>query len=207
MGSFAGTESPAEARERWHSEAAQRDEAYLAQGPADMAETTDGPWSGGAAEPVGEWRAFLSWPDGYITTDPDEQAEMFEDARGEISIRRASALPDEDGKLPGTWQSLDIFAEVDLENLEPEEGPHVWELAKKAAWGMSLNLDELLAGFREDLVNGLDAAMGACHHEQVSSEWDLCNACAADTAVKVLRELLAPAVTAGGSDQEAEKEN
>lgn len=71
--------------------------------------------------------------------------------------------------------------------------------------------DELLAAFREDLVNSLDEAMGSCPHEGVSSEWDLCNACAADAAVKVLRELIEPAavaaVTADGSDQEAEKEN
>lgn len=48
MDSFAGTVSPAAARERWHTDAAQRDEEYLDQGPMDMTETTDGPWTGGA---------------------------------------------------------------------------------------------------------------------------------------------------------------
>lgn len=32
----------------WHKHAAERDEAYLALGPIDDTETTDGPWSSGA---------------------------------------------------------------------------------------------------------------------------------------------------------------
>lgn len=47
MNNFTDSDSPAEARERWHREAAERDEAYLALGPVDMTETNDGPWSGG----------------------------------------------------------------------------------------------------------------------------------------------------------------
>lgn len=50
--------------------------------------------------------------------------------------------------------------------------------------------EDLLAELREDLVNSLDDAMGKCPHEGVSSKWDLCNACAADQAVKVMRHLL-----------------
>jgi hypothetical protein len=56
--------------------------------------------------------------------------------------------------------------------------------------GGSHHVDGLADELREALVGSLDAAMGNCPHEGVSSEWDLCNACAADTAVKVLRELL-----------------
>jgi hypothetical protein len=40
-------ESPDEARERWHAEARQRDEAYLALGPVDDTETHDSPWLDG----------------------------------------------------------------------------------------------------------------------------------------------------------------
>ena len=35
----------------WHREARKRDEAYLAQGPMDMTETTDGPWAYEAIDP------------------------------------------------------------------------------------------------------------------------------------------------------------
>lgn len=45
MDSFAGTASPTAARERWHTDAAQRDKEYLDQGPMDMTETGDSPWS------------------------------------------------------------------------------------------------------------------------------------------------------------------
>lgn len=106
-----------------------------------MAETVEST----AASPAdkiesGGWQAFLSTPDGYVTADEYEIAEMFEDARGEISIRRGSALPDEEGKLPGSYQGEDIFIEVDLDSYEPDYLPQVWELAQKAAWGMNQEL-------------------------------------------------------------------
>jgi hypothetical protein len=50
MTSWPDAPSPAEATAQWHTEAAKRDEEYLAQGPVDMTETTDGPWSGGDPE-------------------------------------------------------------------------------------------------------------------------------------------------------------
>lgn len=39
--------SPAQATADWHREAAVRDEEYLAMGPPDDTETTDGPWASG----------------------------------------------------------------------------------------------------------------------------------------------------------------
>lgn len=51
-------------------------------------------------------------------------------------------------------------------------------------------VNDLLFELREAVVNSLDAAMGKCPHDTVTTEWDLCNACAADTAVAALRELL-----------------
>lgn len=94
----------------------------------------------------GEWRAFLSWPDGHVATDPADVEEMFEDANGTISIRRGSALPDEEGKLPREWKPLDIFGEADLEEIEPEDRAASWELAQKAAWGMNQPAEERVCG-------------------------------------------------------------
>lgn len=55
----------------WHKQAAERDTTYLALGPVDDTETTDGPWSGGAApsEPCGccEINDFVP------TDNPDEE--------------------------------------------------------------------------------------------------------------------------------------
>jgi hypothetical protein len=50
------SEPAAAAAERWHRAAAKRDEAYLAQGPVDMTETTDpyGPWAAGPEPDAGE---------------------------------------------------------------------------------------------------------------------------------------------------------
>lgn len=50
MKSWPDATSPAEATAQWHTDAARRDEEHLAQGPVDMAETTDGPWSGDPEE-------------------------------------------------------------------------------------------------------------------------------------------------------------
>lgn len=47
--------TPTQARQDWHTEARQRDEAYLAQGPIDMTETTDGPWSAIDPDPNRPW--------------------------------------------------------------------------------------------------------------------------------------------------------
>jgi hypothetical protein len=44
------SEAPASARDAWHREAAERDETYLDDGPADLTESMDGPWSGWAVE-------------------------------------------------------------------------------------------------------------------------------------------------------------
>lgn len=53
MTSWPDAPSPAAATAQWHTEARRRDEEYLAQGPIDMTETTDGPWSGsGATNPA-----------------------------------------------------------------------------------------------------------------------------------------------------------
>lgn len=47
--SYSG-ETPAERTQRWHTEARERDEAYLALGPADDTETDDSPWRGGPTD-------------------------------------------------------------------------------------------------------------------------------------------------------------
>lgn len=88
----------------------------------------------------GEWRAFLADGDAEVITDPEEIAAMLLDEDlmgGTISIRRGSALPGEDGCLPGTWTSNDLFLEVELGEVLPEDGIATWELVQKAAWGMN----------------------------------------------------------------------
>lgn len=86
-----------------------------------------------------QWRAFLSEPGGWIVDHPDDIAHMLgdEDARGEISIRRGTALPDEHGHLPGSYTAADVFMELDLDDVEIEDAEEVWRLAQAAAWGMS----------------------------------------------------------------------
>jgi len=45
------TDTSAEARQAWHTQARERDEAYLAEGPMDMTETSDGPWAWSDIDP------------------------------------------------------------------------------------------------------------------------------------------------------------
>lgn len=42
-------EAPGAARERWHTEARERDEAYAAELPHDDSESAESPWRDGAA--------------------------------------------------------------------------------------------------------------------------------------------------------------
>lgn len=65
---------------------------------------------------------------------------------------------------------------------------HLWTYADRI--GGEQHLDGLLLELREAVVNRLDEAMGKCPHDSVSSEWDLCNACAADATVDALRALM-----------------
>lgn len=92
------------------------------------------------------WQAFLSEPYGFCYTNPAEIAAELADPEteiAEISIRRGSALPtDRDGglRLPGTHYAGDVFMDIRLDDIEPEDWAATWELAQKAAWGMNQQL-------------------------------------------------------------------
>lgn len=85
------------------------------------------------------WRAVIADSCYDVVTDPDDITYILndEDAGGSLSIRRRSALPDEHGHLPGTWESLDIFGEVDLSELDIEDAEEMWRLMQAAAEGMN----------------------------------------------------------------------
>lgn len=88
------------------------------------------------------WRAFVSDLNGFIHDDPEEALrDIFaDDDGGEISIRRGTALPSDDDRdrLPGTYQSHDIFVEFDLGNCDTfEEGVELWRQAQAAASGLN----------------------------------------------------------------------
>lgn len=89
--------------------------------------------------PTDEWRAILADTYGWTTTDPDEIAHKLtdENADGAISIRRRTALPNEHGRLPGSWTSADVFMETDLDDVEMDEAEEFWALTLAAAQGMN----------------------------------------------------------------------
>lgn len=86
-----------------------------------------------------QWHAYVADDLNDILTDPDEINALLvnDDGRGTISIRRRTALPDKHGHLPGTWATLDIFGEVDLMDVEPDEAAEVWQLTQAATQGLN----------------------------------------------------------------------
>jgi hypothetical protein len=56
MTSWINKPSPGASLEQWHRDAAERDAAYLAEGPVDMTETDDSPWRGVLPETPAAYR-------------------------------------------------------------------------------------------------------------------------------------------------------
>lgn len=80
---------------------------------------------------TGPWMAVLSDSDGYT-------ADSFADIEGDevhISIRCGTALPDEEGKLPGTYNSDDLI-EV-FEDYIEEGARSRWVQAQAMAAGLN----------------------------------------------------------------------
>jgi hypothetical protein len=95
-----------------------------------MTDTTDhlrGPWRAILADECGDVVDSL---DGF---EPDDEVT--------ITIRRGSALPDEDGELPGTYRSGDIIELWDglyVEDGDPStDAPARWAQAQAMAAGLN----------------------------------------------------------------------
>jgi hypothetical protein len=80
----------------------------------------------------GPWTAVLSDGDGYAV---DDLGELFADSEVEISIRRDTALPDDEGKLPGSFNGgdlIEVFGDYFGEGGEPR-----WAQAQAMAAGLN----------------------------------------------------------------------
>lgn len=101
------------------------------------------------------WHAYLADADGQVLTDRDEIASLLVDehGRGTMSIRRGSALPHKNGRLPSLdeHERMDLFGEVDLDDIEPESAEQAWQLMQAAVAGMNAaNLREQWAAVYAD---------------------------------------------------------
>ena len=85
------------------------------------------------------WHAYLADDNRQIITDPDQIAAFLTnpDASGAISIRRRTAHPDTDGRLPATCDQLDLFGVVELEDIAIDDAAQVWQLTLAAAQGLN----------------------------------------------------------------------
>lgn len=54
--------TPGEAREQWHTEARERDEAQLADGPSEDGESAESPWAGAPLPGLAQEVARDEWP-------------------------------------------------------------------------------------------------------------------------------------------------
>ncbi|WP_433731087.1 hypothetical protein ACQP2Y_21785 [Actinoplanes sp. CA-051413] len=80
---------------------------------------------------TGPWTAFLSEPDGYVI---DSLADA-ESGEVEISIRRGTALPDDEGHLPGSYRGDDLI-EI-FEDYIEEGAVARWAQAQAMASGLN----------------------------------------------------------------------
>lgn len=89
------------------------------------------------------WIAYIADADHRIITDPEAIASLLTHESGTISIRRGSALPNNNGQLPGLDEHdrLDVFGELDLDDVHPDDAAEIWKLTQAAATGMNAGTD------------------------------------------------------------------
>lgn len=118
---------------------------------------------------TGEWRAFIADVHGWVADCPEEiEAGLTDPGSDQLSIRRGSALPDEEGHLSGDCHGQDVFFEVDLETMDENVRREAYGLALRAAWGMNQDPDAVEA-WRTLAVALVDADPG---QDQESDEFE-----------------------------------
>lgn len=99
------------------------------------------------------WHAYVADADGQVLTDPANIASLLIHDQGTISIRRGTALPNRDGRLPrlDEHERMDLFGEVDLDDIHPWNAEQAWQLMQAAVAGMNAaNLREQWAAVYAD---------------------------------------------------------
>lgn len=108
----------------------------------------------------GEWRAVIADVTGWVADTPEEiDAALADPGSEQVSIRRGSALPDEEGHCSGDNWGQDVFMEIDLEDLDADVRREFYGLALKAAWGMNQDPEAVMA-WRDLAVALVDADPG-----------------------------------------------
>lgn len=88
----------------------------------------------------GPWQAILSQA-GDVLDGTDPLGDLNPDDEVDISIRRGSALPDEDGSLPGSYRSgdaIELWDDMYVEDGDPSTDADArWAQAQAMAAGLN----------------------------------------------------------------------